>query len=58
MRKVSYWDDPVGELINHLNQPRPGIDKITVIEHNARSFDLQFILDRILKLHQKPTLKF
>ena len=49
MRKVSYWDDPVGELINHLNQPRPGIDKIIVIAHNARSFDLQFILDKILK---------
>ena len=43
----------MGELINHLNQPRPGIDKSIVIAHNARSFDLQFILDRILKLHKK-----
>ena len=39
-RKHSFWDDPVGELLLYLRQPRLWANKIVAIAHNAKAFDL------------------
>ena len=51
-RKHSFWDDPVGVLLLYVRQPRPWANKVVAIAHNAKVFNLHFILNRaiILKL--------
>jgi len=46
----------VGELLTYLTEPRPWVNKIIVIAHNAKAFDLHFILNRALLLRWKPEL--
>jgi hypothetical protein len=56
-RKNTFWkEDPVGDLITYLCQPRPWVKKIVAIAHNAKAFDLHFILKRAIKLKWKPEL--
>jgi len=55
-RKHSFWDDPVGELMLYLRQPRPWANKIVEIAHNAKAFDLHFIFNRAIMLKWKPEL--
>ena len=33
-RKHSFWDNPVGDMLNYLCESRPWVEKITVIAHN------------------------
>jgi hypothetical protein len=40
------WEDPVGDMLSYLCEPRPWVKQIVAIAHNAKAFDLQFILDR------------
>ena len=55
-RKYSFFDDPVGDLLSHLCLHRPWCEKVVAIEHNARAFDAQFILNRAILLKWKPKL--
>jgi hypothetical protein len=49
-RKHSFWDDPAGDLISYLCKSRPWADKVVAIAHNAKAFDLHFILNRAIML--------
>jgi len=49
-RKHTFWQDPVGVLLIYLTEPRPWANKIIVIAHNAKSFDLHLILNRAVEL--------
>jgi len=55
-RSHSYWNDPVGDLLTYLCEPRPWASKIVAVAHNAKAFDLNFILNRAIKLKWKPEL--
>jgi len=55
-RKHSFWDDPVGYLLTYLCKPRPWVNKIVAIAHNAKAFDLHFILNRAIMLKWNPEL--
>jgi hypothetical protein len=55
-RRHSFWNDPVGDLLTYLCEPRPWASKIVAIAHNAKAFDLHFILNRAIKLKWKPEL--
>jgi len=43
-KRHSYYDDPVGNLLSYLCEPRPWRNKVVAIAHNAKAFDSQFIL--------------
>ena len=45
-----------GELLLYLRQPRPWANKIVAIVHNAKAFDLHFILNRAIMLKWQPEL--
>ena len=53
-RKHTFRDDTVGDLLTYLCRSRPWCNKIVVIAHNAKAFDLHFILDRAIFLKWKP----
>lgn len=55
-RKHSFWDDPLGDMITYLCEPRPWVNKIVVIVHNAKAFDLHFILNRAILMKWQPEL--
>ena len=55
-RRYSFWDDPVGDLLTFPFEPRPWANKIVAIVHNAKAFDLHFILNRAIMLKWKPGL--
>jgi len=55
-RWQSLWDDPVGDLLNYLCEPCPWVNKIVAIAHNAKAFDLHFILNRAIMLKWRPEL--
>ena len=43
-RKHSFVDDPVGDLLAHMCEPRGWCDRVVAVAHNARGYDAQFIL--------------
>jgi len=47
-RRHSFWDDSVGDLLIYLCRPRTWTNKIVAIAHNAKAFDLHFILNRAI----------
>ena len=51
-----FFNDPVGDLLTYLCEPRPWAGKIVAIAHNAKEFDLYFILNRAIKLKCKLEL--
>jgi hypothetical protein len=55
-RKHSFWNDPVGDLLTYLCEPRSWANKNVAIAHNAKAFDLNFILNRTIMLKWKPEL--
>jgi len=55
-RKHSFLEDPVGSMLLHLLEPRPWANKIFIIAHNSKVFDLHFILNRAIMLKWKPEL--
>jgi hypothetical protein len=36
-RKHAFWEDPVGDLLNYLCEPRPWANKMFAIAHNAKA---------------------
>jgi len=46
----------VGELLSYLTETRPWAKKIFAIAHNAKAFDLYFILNKAILLKWKPDL--
>jgi hypothetical protein len=47
--KHTFWeDDSVGYLFSYLCRPPPWANNIVAIIHNAKDFDLQFILKRAI----------
>ena len=55
-RAHAFWQDPVGQFIDFLRRSRPFADKVNVISHNSRGYDLQFLLRRFLDLRWAPQL--
>jgi len=55
-RKHSFWDVPVGDMLSYLCKPRPWANKVVAIAHNAKAFDLHFILNRAVMFKWKPEL--
>jgi len=55
-RRHSYFEDPVGDLLSYLCEPRPWCKKVVTIAHNAKAFDSQFILNRAILLKWTPEL--
>ena len=55
-RKHASWDDPVGDLHTYLCEARPWVKQIIAIAHNAKAFDLHFILSRAVLLKWRPEL--
>jgi hypothetical protein len=55
-RKHSFWEDPVGDLLSYLCEERPWYKQIIAIAHNAKAFDLHFILKRAVFLKRQPEL--
>ena len=47
-RQHSFFEDPVGDLLSYLCEPRPWCKKVVAIAHNAKAFDAQFILTRAI----------
>ena len=45
---------PYTDLLTYLCELRPWANKIVAIAHNAKAFDLDFILNRAIVLKWKP----
>jgi hypothetical protein len=55
-RNYSFWTDPVGDLISHTFKSCPWADRVVAIAHNAKAFDLLFVLNRLVKMKFLPDL--
>ena len=55
-RRHYFLNDPVGDLLTYFCEPRPWSSKIVAIAHNAKTFDLHFILNRVIMHKWKPEL--
>jgi hypothetical protein len=53
----TFWEDPVGDMLSYMCGPQPWPKKIIVLAHNAKAFELHFILNRVVLLNwQQPQL--
>jgi len=55
-RKHSFWQDPTGDLLSYITQPRPWANKNVAIVHNAKAFGFNFILNRAIQLKWKQEM--
>jgi len=55
-RKHSFWTDPVGDLISYTFKSKPWADRIVAIAHNAKAFNLLFVLNRLVRMKSLPEL--
>jgi len=55
-REHSFFEDPVGDLLSYLIEPRPWCKRVVAIAHNAKAFDAQFILNRAIFHKWTPEL--
>ena len=55
-RKHSFGENPVGDLLSYLTEPRPRANKIVATAHNVKAFDLHSIFNRAIVLKWKPEL--
>jgi hypothetical protein len=55
-RGNTFWEDPVGELLTYLCEPRSWANKVVAIAYNAKAYDLHFILNRAIILKWQPEL--
>jgi len=55
-RRHSFYDDPVGDLLSYLCEPRPWYKKVVAILHNAKAFDSKFIPKRAILLKWNPQI--
>jgi len=53
-RKHTFWTDPIGDLISYTFKSRPWADRVVVIAHNAKAFDLNFVLNRLVRMKLLP----
>ena len=53
-RKRSFWTDPLGDLISFTFKSRPWADRVVAIAHNAKAFDLLFVLNRLVRMKLLP----
>ena len=56
VRKHAFWKNPVGDLHTYLCEPRTWVRQIIAIAHNAKAFDLHFILCRAVLLKWRPVI--
>ena len=52
--KHSIFEDPVGDFLTYLCEPRGWCNRVVAIAHNARGFDKKFILQRTSLLKWRP----
>jgi hypothetical protein len=55
-RKHSFWTDPVGDLISYAFKSSPWADRVVAVAHNAKAFDLLFVLNRLVRMKLLPGL--
>jgi hypothetical protein len=55
-RKNSFWEDPVGDMLDYLRESSPWCNQIIGIAHNTKMFVLHFILNRAILLKWRPEL--
>ena len=55
-RKHLFWQDLEGDLLKYLTELCAWAEKIVAIAHNAKAFDLYFILSKAILLKWKPEL--
>jgi hypothetical protein len=55
-RQHTFWYDPIGDLLSYLWEPRPWVNKVVAIAHNAKASDSQFIFNRAIQMKWKPEL--
>ena len=55
-RGNSFWTDPVGDLISYTFKSIPWTDRIVAIAHNAKTFDLLFVLNHLVGIKLLPEL--
>jgi hypothetical protein len=55
-RQHAFYNDPVRNMLSYLYGPRPWVKEIMAIAHNAKAFDLQFILDRVVLSKWRPEI--
>jgi hypothetical protein len=53
-RKHSFWEDPAGDMVPYLCKPLPWADRVVAIAHNAKAFDVHFVLNRAVFLCWQP----
>ena len=51
-----FLNDPVRAMLSYLCESRPWLEKIAVIAHNAKAFDLHFIQNRVILLKRQMEL--
>ena len=56
VRKHSFWADLVGEMLTYQCPPRPWVKKVLDVAHNAKAFDLHFIVSRAVLLQWQPEM--
>jgi hypothetical protein len=47
-KENTFWDDLVGYLLTYPCEPRPWVNKVVAIAHNAKAYDLHFIRKRAI----------
>lgn len=52
----SVWTDPVGDLISYTFKYRRWADGVLAIAHNAKAFDLLFVLNRLVRMKWLPEI--
>jgi hypothetical protein len=52
----SFWQDPAGDVLFYLCEQRPWVNKVIAITNNAKSYDLQFLLNRAILLKWQPEI--
>jgi hypothetical protein len=55
-RKYSFWEDPLGDLLNYLCEDSPWYKQNIVIAHNAKDFELHSTPNRAIFLKWQPEL--
>jgi hypothetical protein len=53
-RKRRLWTDHVRDLISYVFKTRPWADTVVAIAHNAKAFDLLFVLNRRVRMKLLP----
>jgi hypothetical protein len=49
----SFWTDSIGDLISYVFTSTSWADRIMAIAHNAKAFDLLFLLNRLVGMKNR-----